>query len=120
MMSLTSFLTVTTTFMADATTDMPSDSASKLPVLQMGTALAVSFGICKTATSLTRLFGIQNFDLPVITAIIVILATSFPDYFRPLAATGDAIAVVLMQVTLKLVQVVFFNLYTSLDFCCII
>ncbi|KAL3521557.1 hypothetical protein ACH5RR_019706 [Cinchona calisaya] len=82
----------------NVSTDTTSDSASKLPVLQMGTALAVSFGICKAATSLTRLFGIQNCDLPVITTLIVILATSFPGYFRPLAPTGDAMAVVLMQI----------------------
>nr|XP_027063749.1 uncharacterized protein LOC113690125 [Coffea arabica] len=82
----------------DATTDLPSDSASKLPVLQMGTSLAVSFAICKASTSLTRFFGIQNCDLPVITTIVVILATSFPGYFRPIAPTADAIAVALMQV----------------------
>ncbi|XP_027103710.1 uncharacterized protein [Coffea arabica] len=88
----------TSFFSNNATTDLPSDSASKLPVLQMGTSLAVSFAICKASTSLTRFFGIQNCDLPVITTIVVILATSFPGYFRPIAPTADAIAVVLMQV----------------------
>lgn len=88
----------TSSFSNNATTDLPSDSASKIPVLQMGTSLAVSFAICKASTSLTRLFGIQNCDLLVITTIVVILATSFPGYFRPVAPTADAIAVVLMQV----------------------
>ncbi|XP_027162422.1 uncharacterized protein LOC113762961 isoform X2 [Coffea eugenioides] len=88
----------TSFFSNNVTTDLPSDSASKLPVLQMGTSLAVSFAICKASTSLTRFFGIQNCDLPVITTIVVILATSFPGYFRPIAPTADAIAVVLMQV----------------------
>ncbi|XP_019258215.1 PREDICTED: uncharacterized protein LOC109236484 isoform X2 [Nicotiana attenuata] len=68
------------------------------PVLQIGTALAVSFAICKTATSFSRFFGTQGCDLPAITAIVVLLATAFPAYFRNLASAGDEIAIVLMQV----------------------
>lgn len=68
------------------------------PVLQMGTAVAVSFAICKTATSFSRFFGTQGCDLPAITAIVVLLATAFPAYFRNLASAGDEIPIVLMQV----------------------
>ncbi|KAH0652318.1 hypothetical protein KY289_029996 [Solanum tuberosum] len=55
-----------------------SESGNKLPVLQTATALAVSFAICKAGELLTKHFGIQGGLLPTITAIVVILATSFP------------------------------------------
>lgn len=65
----------------------------------MATALAVSFAICKSANSLSKTFGIQGGELPAVTAIVVILATLLPSYFRYLAPAGDAFALVLMQVT---------------------
>ncbi|KAJ7969895.1 Keratin-associated protein, putative (DUF819) [Quillaja saponaria] len=71
---------------------------SKLPVLQMATALAVSFAICKTANLLTKYFGIQGGGLPAITAIVVILATAFPKQFAYLAPSGETMAMILMQV----------------------
>ncbi|CAI9092282.1 OLC1v1027479C1 [Oldenlandia corymbosa var. corymbosa] len=83
---------------SNAPTNMTVDTGGKLPVLQIGSALAVSFAICKAATSLMRITGIQNYDLPAITAIVVILATLFPGFFRSLAPAGDAIALLLMQV----------------------
>ncbi|PSS33040.1 Protein of unknown function DUF819 protein [Actinidia chinensis var. chinensis] len=83
---------------SDAATDMESRSGSKLPVLQTAAAIAASFAICKTATWLTKLFGIKGGDLLGITAIVVILATVLPTHFGYLAPAGDFIAVVLMQV----------------------
>ncbi|CAA3007000.1 membrane yjcl [Olea europaea subsp. europaea] len=82
----------------DASTAMKSEG-NQLSVLNNATALAVSFAICKAATSLTKLLGIQGGDLPAITAIVVVLATSLPKYFCQLAPAGEAFAVVLMQVT---------------------
>ncbi|KAG8381270.1 hypothetical protein BUALT_Bualt06G0105100 [Buddleja alternifolia] len=82
----------------DATSSSPVSNESKLSVLQIAAALAVSFAICKVATSLTIFFGIQGGDLPTITAIVVVLATSFPSYFHHLAPAGDAFSLVLMQV----------------------
>ncbi|KAL2550506.1 hypothetical protein Fot_12036 [Forsythia ovata] len=73
-------------------------SGNKLPVLQTATALAASFAICKTASFLTRYFGIQGGSLPAITAIVVILATTFPKQFAYLAPSGEAMAMILMQV----------------------
>lgn len=67
-------------------------------MLQMATALAVSFAICKAATSLSKIFGIQGGELPTVTAIVVILATLLPSQFRHLAPAGDAFSLVLMQV----------------------
>lgn len=85
-------------FPTDASTAMKSEG-NQLSVLNNATALAVSFAICKAATSLTKLLGIQGGDLPAITAIVVVLATSLPKYFCQLAPAGEAFAVVLMQVT---------------------
>lgn len=65
---------------------------------QTAAALAASFAICKGATWLTKLFGIEGGNLPVITAMVVFLATVLPKHFGYLAPGGDAIAVVLMQV----------------------
>ncbi|KAL7107060.1 hypothetical protein ACP275_06G030400 [Erythranthe tilingii] len=82
----------------DADSSCPESSKNKLSVLQMATAIAVSFSICKTANSITKTFGIQGGELPAVTAIIVMLATFFPSFFRHLAPAGDLFALVLMQV----------------------
>ncbi|KAH6804583.1 keratin-associated protein [Perilla frutescens var. frutescens] len=83
---------------ADAGLNEESESGNKLPVLQTATALAVSFIICKSANILTKYFGIQGGSLPVVTAIVVILATIFPNQFAYLAPSGEAMALILMQV----------------------
>ncbi|GMJ14948.1 hypothetical protein like AT5G24000 [Hibiscus trionum] len=75
-----------------------SKTGSKTPVLQIATALSVSFFICKMASYLTNLFKIEGGILPGVTAIVVILATLFPTQFGDLAPAGDAVALVLMQV----------------------
>ncbi|GLU24305.1 hypothetical protein SLE2022_402500 [Rubroshorea leprosula] len=74
------------------------DSGGKIPVLQIATALAVSFLICKTASYLTKAWQIEGGILTGVTAIIVILASLFPTQFGHLAPAGDAIALILMQV----------------------
>ncbi|KAK4369941.1 hypothetical protein RND71_009416 [Anisodus tanguticus] len=78
--------------------DGEPESGNQLPVLQTATALAVSFSICKAGDLLTKYFGIQGGTLPTITAIVVILATSFPRQFAYLAPSGEAMAMILMQV----------------------
>lgn len=79
--------------------DTESNSGGKTPVLQTAMALVISFAICKTAMYLTKLCRIQGGSLPVVTAIVVLLATVFPTPFGYLAPAGDTIALVLMQVT---------------------
>ncbi|XP_049396815.1 uncharacterized protein LOC125860830 isoform X2 [Solanum stenotomum] len=81
----------------DATQVVNLDPSNK-PVLQIATAVAVSFAICKIGTWFCRFFGTQGCDLPAITAIVVLLATLFPAYYRNLANAGDAVAIVLMQI----------------------
>ncbi|KAM7499694.1 hypothetical protein LguiA_024108 [Lonicera macranthoides] len=73
-------------------------SSNKLPVLQTATALAVSFAICSLGNFLTKYFGIPGGILPAITAIVVILATAFPKQFAEIAPSGEAMALILMQV----------------------
>lgn len=86
--------------MVDIEVTEESESRNKLPVLQTATALAASFAICKTGSFLTKYFGIQGGGLPAITAIVVILATVFPKQFAYLAPSGEAMAMILMQVCL--------------------
>ncbi|CAK9176899.1 unnamed protein product [Ilex paraguariensis] len=82
----------------DVGLDMQSESGNKIPVLQTATALAVSFAICKIGNFVTKYFGIQGGSLPAITAIVVILATTLPKQFAYLAPSGEAMALILMQV----------------------
>lgn len=89
----------TSTSTNDVALDKESNRGSnKLPVLETATALAVSFAICKTATYLTKFLGIQGGSLPALTAIVVILATVFPVQFGQLAPSGEAMAMILMQI----------------------
>lgn len=83
---------------SDATENMESEPGNKLPVFQTAAALAVSFAICKAGSFVTKYFGIPGGSLPAITAIVVILATAFPKQFGQLAPSGEAMALILMQV----------------------
>ncbi|XP_072993153.1 uncharacterized protein [Typha latifolia] len=87
-----------TTCPKDGQLDSESRIGNKLPVLQSATAIAMSFGICKLAMYINNIFGIQGGKLPCITAIVVALATLFPSVFGSLAPSGEAIALILMQV----------------------
>ncbi|KAL4278318.1 hypothetical protein GQ457_03G013760 [Hibiscus cannabinus] len=88
----------TSTSPQDASTGEGSESDGKLPVLKIATAIAVSFAICKLGAYLTKYFGIPGGILPAVTAIVVILATVFPTQFAHLAPSGEAMALILMQV----------------------
>lgn len=68
-------------------------------MLQTATGLAVSLAICKVGSFLTEYFNIQGGTLPMVTAIVVLLATLFPRQFAYLAPSGEAMALILMQVT---------------------
>uniref|UniRef100_A0ACD5ZIN2 Uncharacterized protein n=1 Tax=Avena sativa TaxID=4498 RepID=A0ACD5ZIN2_AVESA len=80
------------------TTTATAAGGDKLPVLQSATAMAVSFAICKAGKSMTSLLGIKGGSLPCITAVVVSLATLFPNHLGKLAPSGEALAVILMQV----------------------
>ncbi|KAF2312241.1 hypothetical protein GH714_028712 [Hevea brasiliensis] len=89
----------------DAQMESGSEPSNNLPVLQLGTALAVSFAICKAGSYVTKFFQIQGGILPAVTAIVVVLATAFPTPFNYLAPSGEAIALILMQITIHLVVI---------------
>ncbi|VVB17416.1 unnamed protein product [Arabis nemorensis] len=81
-------------------TDMSKDDKleDKNRVVSTSIALSVSFLICKAAILMTELFKIQGGMLPAVTAITIILATSFPDFFNSLAPSAETISLILMQV----------------------
>ncbi|XP_056849378.1 uncharacterized protein LOC130499397 isoform X2 [Raphanus sativus] len=81
---------------SDASKD--SESTNKIPVLLIATGIAVSLAICKAGALLTKHFGISGGSLPAITAVVVVLATVFPSQFGRLAPSGEAMALILMQV----------------------
>ncbi|XP_028796727.1 uncharacterized protein LOC114752167 [Neltuma alba] len=83
--------------------DEGSENSKKFPVLQMATSITVSFAICKISTLLTNYLGIQGGQLPIITLISVMLATTFPKPFAYLAPSGQGMALILMQVFLTVV-----------------
>lgn len=85
--------------LADNAMQMKTENQGNMPVLQTATAVATSFLICRAATYLTKLYGIQGGTLPGVTAIIVILATFLPKFISPLVPVGHTVALVLMQVT---------------------
>ncbi|KAL6606422.1 hypothetical protein ACP70R_042075 [Stipagrostis hirtigluma subsp. patula] len=83
---------------SDSALPAGADAERGLPVLQSAVAMAVAFAICKAGKFATSLLGIQGGSLPCITAIVVALATLFPSHIGKLAPSGEAMAVILMQV----------------------
>ncbi|CAH8389458.1 unnamed protein product [Eruca vesicaria subsp. sativa] len=83
---------------SDAETNKDSETTNKIPVLLIATGIAVSLAICKAGALLTKHFGISGGSLPAITAVVVVLATIFPSQFGRLAPSGEAMALILMQV----------------------
>ncbi|XP_010493529.1 PREDICTED: uncharacterized protein LOC104770771 [Camelina sativa] len=80
--------------------DMAKDDKleDKNRVVSTSIALSISFLICKSAILMTKLFNIQGGMLPAVTAITIVLATSFPDFFDSLAPSAETISLILMQV----------------------
>ncbi|XP_009150924.1 uncharacterized membrane protein YjcL [Brassica rapa] len=90
----------TTSAASSSDVDMTKDvkAEDKNRVVSTSIALSVSFLICKAAISMTELLKIQGGMLPAVTAITVVLATSFPGFFNSLAPSAETISLVLMQV----------------------
>jgi uncharacterized membrane protein len=61
-------------------------------------AMAAAFAICKAGKLAAAALGVRGGSLPCITALAVALATLFPSQVGKLAPSGEAMAVVLMQV----------------------
>ncbi|KAF8116786.1 hypothetical protein N665_0014s0050 [Sinapis alba] len=75
-----------------------SETKNKIPVLLIAIGIAVSLAICKAGALITKCLGISGGSLPAITAVVVVLATVFPSQFAHLAPSGEAMALILMQV----------------------
>ena len=75
-----------------------SETKNKIPVLLIAIGIAVSLAICKAGALITKYLGISGGSLPAITAVVVVLATIFPSQFAHLAPSGEAMALILMQV----------------------
>ncbi|KAI4324946.1 hypothetical protein MLD38_030387 [Melastoma candidum] len=83
---------------SDASGASESHKSGKLPVLETATAITAAFAICKAAIFITNWFGIHGWNLPMITAMVVVLATAFPRLLGFMAEPGEAISLILMQV----------------------
>ncbi|XP_062233815.1 uncharacterized protein LOC133931018 [Phragmites australis] len=82
----------------DAKKDGESEGGGRLSVLHGGTAIALSFLICKAGSAIADRLGFQGGTLPCVTALVVFLATAFPGYLGRLAPAGETMALILMQV----------------------
>ncbi|XP_077248177.1 uncharacterized protein LOC143887847 isoform X2 [Tasmannia lanceolata] len=89
----------------DGLVDVEPNPINKLHVLQTAVALAISLAICKIGTYLSDLLRIKGGSLQFITAIVVVLATIFPSQFSYLAPSGEAVALILMQVFFAVVGI---------------
>ncbi|GJQ63027.1 MAG: membrane protein [Melioribacteraceae bacterium] len=74
-----------------------NDSADKISLEGMAYSLAVSFAICAIGFSLEGVIGLKGSAILIITAIVVTLATLFPDLMGKLKS-ASIIGTMLMQV----------------------
>ncbi|TKW37327.1 hypothetical protein SEVIR_1G039800v4 [Setaria viridis] len=74
------------------------DDSSSSSSSHSAVAMAAAFAICKAGKLAAAALGIQGGSLPCITVVSVALATLFPSQIGKLAPSGEAMAVVLMQV----------------------
>ncbi|KAJ0261741.1 hypothetical protein HA466_0048020 [Hirschfeldia incana] len=82
----------------EAEANKDSETKNKIPVLLIAIGIAVSLAICKAGALITKYLGMSGGSLPAITAVVVALATIFPSQFAHLAPSGEAMALILMQV----------------------
>ncbi|KAF6004614.1 hypothetical protein F1559_004747 [Cyanidiococcus yangmingshanensis] len=61
-------------------------------------ALSVSFGLCFLTYNIARWLHLESFVLPLLTLMIVLLATIFPKQFQPLQTPGTILGMFMMQI----------------------
>jgi uncharacterized membrane protein len=66
-------------------------------VLNASYALAVAASVGYAAKLISSAFGLRGMDIPIITLITVVLATSLPKRLGALAGSGEALATLVMQ-----------------------
>jgi len=69
-----------------------------ITVASAADALAISAAICAASVAASRALGLSGVDMPIITAVVLLLATLFPRDMRALEPAGSLLAAVLLQV----------------------
>lgn len=80
------------------TLDDSIDSSPPIRIVDMSVAIGLSSSICALGTFIAASYVPQLGAIPVITALVVMLATLFPKQFRPLCSAGSGIGIFLMQI----------------------
>jgi uncharacterized membrane protein len=76
------------------------DISNSKPIRTIDVAVSVAVAIALTAVAITisSLFLPQLGSIPVVTAIVVLLATAAPELLRPLSSAASGVGIILMQV----------------------
>lgn len=69
-----------------------------ITVASAADALAISAAICAASVAASRALGLSGVDMPIITAVVLLLATAFPRDMRALEPAGSLLAAVLLQI----------------------
>lgn len=83
---------------ADGIVEDPESSTQGVSVATAAYALALSSAICALSVAGARALNVSGADIPIITAVVVLLATVFPGRVGSLAPAGSLLAAVLLQV----------------------
>lgn len=75
----------------------PSAAEDSVSVNGVAFALAASACVCAAGVACARALQLQGADIPVITALVVLLATLCPRLTAPLAPAGEGMAKILLQ-----------------------
>lgn len=75
-----------------------ASEAASIRIVDVSVAMALSAALCAIGTALASTYVPQLGPIPVITALVVVLASVFPQQLRPLCAAGSAVGIFFMQI----------------------
>lgn len=75
-----------------------ASESTLIRIVDVSVAMALSAVLCTLGTALASAYVPQLGPIPVITALVVLLASVFPRQLRPLCAAGSAVGIFFMQV----------------------
>lgn len=75
-----------------------ASEAASIRIVDVSVAIALSGVLCTIGTALASSYVPQLGPIPVITALVVVLASVFPRQLRPLCAAGSAVGILFMQI----------------------
>lgn len=70
---------------------------TSIGIAPLANAVAASACICALGVACARAMHITGADIPIITAVVVLLATACPKLLAPLAPAGEGLAKILLQ-----------------------